>query len=157
MPSKLPLISALYVLGAVVMITPVSTALAQGSFAGRWTVTEVVRPDWIEPTSPEPIDPLRVGDSVEFAADAVNAKEPIGCQGADYQQTVVSLDGLFQGGISDKAKAVEVAQRFGLSASNATLRVNCDSGTFEYYQNKGGLVMQFDNVVYRLNKQGAAR
>ncbi|MBX3692087.1 hypothetical protein [Dokdonella sp.] len=131
-----------------------STASAQGAFAGSWRVVDSVRPDWIEPTSPEPVAPLKQGDMVTFKADAVIADSYLGCRDATYEVLTVAPEGLFQGGVVDGAQLASARDRFGLSAATTTLRVDCDQGVFDYHQGGKGLVIQFDNMVYVLERAG---
>lgn len=157
MAIRVSLSAVLAVIGAAAGMSPFGSALAQGTFIGSWTVAALAKPDWIEPTSSDPLVALKVGDKVEFNADSVSAIEPFGCSSVKYEQIKVPVTALFQGGIPDPAVAASVAQRFGITGSTPTLRATCENATVDYHKAGSGLVMQFDNMIYTFTKTAATR
>lgn len=132
-----------------------SHAFAQGKFAGDWQVVDLQTPDWIEPTSAAPGAPLKKGDQITFSEDSVAAPDPFECSSVTYQQLVVSPPQIFREGISDASQVRSLTDKFGFSRNIATLRVECDNATFEYYEGTKGLVMEYDNMIYVLSRRSS--
>ena len=134
----------------VLLTVGVSSASAQDGFAGSWRVVEAVRPDWIEPTSPEPVDPLSIGSIITFNGDSVAAPGYFGCEKATFERQMLSSEELFQGGVIDPGLIAGFRGRFGLGDRTTSLHVECELASFDYHMGSKGLVVQFDNLVYVL-------
>lgn len=134
---------------AMAALSP-SPVLAQGEFAGSWRVTELVRPDWIEHTSPEPVNPMKPGDVVTFRSGEVHAPGSFGCSEAKYEVRTLAPGELFEGSITEPEMHATMRDRFGFGPATRTLLVDCDKGAFQYQQGSKGLVVQFDNMIYVL-------
>lgn len=142
-------------LAGIAIGTSMGAAYAQDSFAGMWRVSQITRPDWVEPVAIPEHPTLRLGDSIVFAKRAVKATGAVGCAHATYEILYIEPPSLFQGALEDAATAAAVAGTFGLSESARTLRVNCDTGSFDYHHGSKGLVIQYDNIVYTLQRSDA--
>lgn len=130
------------------------------AFAGAWRVVGGAA----EAGAPAgaTADPDLVGATVAFADGRVDAPHPLGCGGAAYEQDALSAQGLFQGVLDDAgpdAAAHTLARARALGFSDAaapTLRVNCDTGSFDYHRlpapTPPRLVLMLDWVIYTLER-----
>lgn len=123
-------------------------------FRGAWTITRSSTPAWI--TTPMEANRAIVGQRVSFEDDSVGGPGPIGCGNATYEIVESPPQGLFQGYLAEPGAAADAVRELHLSATSApTLRVNCDTGSFDYHlDERGGLVIMLDNVLYHLTRGG---
>lgn len=145
------------VIVALTLGAAVSNANAQGQFAGAWRVTETVKPDWIEPTSPPPTVPAEIGDVVEFGETFVRGNSPFSCENAKFEVLTLGASDYFGGGFNSSTDVKRIANEFGLANSAKTLRADCEIGVFDYHEGGGKLVLLFDNRVYKLERVQAKR
>jgi hypothetical protein len=129
-------------------------ALGFPDFAGSWRIERSSSPAWIAAPLPARNDLL--GATIAFEARDVRAPSPLGCRRATYEVVETPPQSLFQGGINQPVAAA-TARELGLSDVAApTLRVACDTGSFDYHLDEaGGLMIMLDNVLYHFVRQPA--
>lgn len=90
------------------------------------------------------------GAVLSFDDGAVSGPAPLGCANASYEFVVSPAEGMFQGGLPEPATAA--AEALGVvHLPVATLRVNCDSGSFDYHMiAPDTLLTALDNVIWTL-------
>jgi hypothetical protein len=138
---------------ALLAVAP-AHALGFPDFAGSWRVERSSSPEWI--ATPMRARNNLLGATIAFDARDVRAPSPLGCRRATYEIVETPPQGLFQGAI-DEPDAAAAARELGLSDVAApTLRVACDTGSFDYHRDEtGGLMIMLDNVVYHFVRQSA--
>jgi hypothetical protein len=126
-------------------------AAADAPPAGVFRVVAAVAAPWVTPGLPPAGTPfLPPGSELSFHPDRVEATHPLGCKGAVYVWIEVPPEGLFQGGLGEEG-AREIALALGLGDTSPTLRVQCDSGLFDYHAAGPDLWLALDGVLYRLS------
>jgi hypothetical protein len=115
-------------------------------FAGAWRIVAAFDLG-LEPSA----SPL-IGAEVAFAESRVAAPHPLGCGGARFEEVTVPPLGLFQGAFTEEAEAEAFARAAGLGLAALTLRVDCDTGSFDYHVAGGDLLLMLDGVILRLRR-----
>lgn len=126
-------------------------------FAGTWRISgaEPVAADADHPAAAP--NAALVGATVEFRAGKVVGPSFVGCDGAYYETVESPPQGLFQGFYADADEAARRARELGLSTDAApTLRVACDTGSFDYHRSMAEqpatLLIMLDRVIYTLQR-----
>ena len=151
-------------LGLVAVLTPVLTLFllphhasaaifAPSQAPSTWRVGKGVVAPWAKPGAAT--GAKLAGQAIIFSADRVTAPHPLGCGKARYEYVLSPAEGLFQGGLP--APAVPSARKAGIAHLPAlTMRVSCDSGTFDYhFTAPGKAVIGLDNMVWPLARTGS--
>lgn len=142
--------AALPALAIGLLLSAVPAAAAPGPFAGTWRIVESSDLAGTPATAP------LLGAELAFEADRVDGPHPLGCGGAAYHLAFVPPLGLFQGGLAPE-EAETVAERLQLLPEAPTLRVDCDSGSFDYHAQPTGpprLVIMLDEQLLTLELTG---
>jgi hypothetical protein len=131
--------------GMVTLYAAEGTPNDQG-FGGTWRFIEAIQLTELDP------EPSRFnGMTITFAPQVVEGPVPFGCEDARYENIAVPLQGLFQGYFEGE-QAIEFAQRFELPMEIDTLRVDCDTGTFDYHGGSGRMLIMLDGVIHILER-----
>jgi hypothetical protein len=134
---------------------PAGTTLdAAQALQGDWRIVRGVPAPWAPDA---PLDADVIGRQLTFGANDVLGPGVLACGGASYETTLVTAEGVFQGALP--APAHEHAAALGLVDMPVLgLRVNCDSGVFDFHQvDDDGLLFALDNVVWTLDRSPGAR
>lgn len=142
MSRRLPLLTL--AAGALLAATPLSAA--PEPFAATWRIVES------SDLGGAPVTAVLVGEELSFEADRVEGPHPLGCGGAAYELVFVPPLGLFEGGLAPE-EAEAVAERLQLLPEAPTLRVDCDSGSFDYHA-QPRLVIMLDGQLLTLEHTG---
>ena len=141
-------------MAALVLMGSPSAALTPTALQGPWIIARSSAPDWIR--SPGQQRANLVGRRVSFEDGTVDAPAPIGCGHARYSLVESPPQGLFQGYLEAPDSAANAARELHLSViSTPTVRVDCDTGSFDYHvDERGELVIMLDQVLYHLTRVG---
>jgi hypothetical protein len=125
----------------------------KATFAGAWRVVEATAAPWVKPHTLTRDETPLLTHALSFERGEVRGPSPVGCAHATYGTVVVPPKGLFQGSLPEGQEAA-VAKALGLGPPDAaTLRVDCDTGTFDYHlDNQGRLVFALSDVVYTMQR-----
>jgi len=123
------------------------------SFAGTWRVIEAKAAPWVKPHQLEKHEAPLVEYALVFADGEVEGPSPLGCQHAKFAGTVVDAKGLFQGSLP-AGREEDIAKAMNLRPpSITTVRVDCDTGTFDYhFDDDGNLRTAQNDVIYTLER-----
>ncbi|MEO7998800.1 MAG: hypothetical protein ABI852_15225 [Gemmatimonadaceae bacterium] len=127
-----------------------TTAHAQGTFAGAWTIAEWSVAPWVPDAERARIKPNDnvLNHSLIFTAKHVVGPELLSCDTPKYQTISSPIEGLFEGGLL-KPKTDGVA--LGFKAPVKTLRPACD---FDFHLKDANTAMfALDNVLYTMKRK----
>ena len=123
-----------------------ATAQAQESFAGVWRIVGAVTA-----SDAAPAFSRLVGETIDFESGKVTGPSPLACENARYETVTMGVPGLFQGALPE-TQAVRLAGGLGMPAEIETLRIDCDTGSFDYHAAGSRLVIMLDGVIYLLDR-----
>jgi hypothetical protein len=144
-------------LSALLVFAPLAPLFAQGAEAdalmGTW---RIVRVQAIPPAHRETPSPaLAVGASVRLHRRGIESPFPLGCSSTRMQVLDLPAEGLFQGTLS--RPSVD-AERLGLAPPVPTLRIDCDSGSWDLHAaDADTLLFALDRRVYTLSRGSGTR
>jgi hypothetical protein len=131
---------------AAALVFAAGAACAQDSFAGVWRITAA-----FDTSGSSPAFSRIVGKTIDFEPDAVTGPAPLACAGARYETVLMAAEGLFQGALPE-TQAIKVATGLGMAREIETLRVDCDTGSFDYHAAGDRLAIMLDNVIYLMDR-----
>jgi uncharacterized protein YecT (DUF1311 family) len=119
--------------------------------AGAWRIVDAGPAPWIKPNALSKDEAPLMDFVPSFGNGEVQGPSPIACGHARFRSMQVAVSDLYQAGVS-KGKEKETADALGLGPDSiSTLRVDCDTGTFECYRDSNSdLVLVLKGVVYAL-------
>jgi len=128
-------------------------ASPEASFAGAWRVIGAKAAPWVKPHKLDKREAPLLEYAFIFTKGEVKGPLPLGCSHAKFATAVVEPAGLFQGNLP-KGKQADIAEAMNLRPPEiTTVRVDCDTGTFDYHFDSGGnLVTALNGVVYTLQR-----
>ncbi len=127
-------------------------------FAGVWRVVDAAAAPWTPPHRLTKAETPLLPSQIAFEASRVRGPSPVGCAHATYGTVLIPPKGLFQGSLPSGRESA-LARSLGLGPPEApTLRVDCDTGTFDYHlDSKGRLVFVLDDVIYTMTRPSGKR
>lgn len=132
-----------------------SDALAQGSFAGEWTIVDVNTPDWVGNATSANADvgAKSVGEKVTFRSGEVASNTDLACQSASYRVLKLRDNEIFMGRAG--AATTDAAESAGITDKSSTLRVTCGTESTDYHEAGKSLVVLRGNHLYTLMREDA--
>ena len=139
-----------------------SSSLAQGVFAGAWTVTKSEDAPWITgrpELKPHPEPSLRKA-RFEFRKDGVIAPmDWMRCKSPKYEMMSLGFDALFEGGLSNPEKGLNdpkgLANKFGFTSEPVTSMLAGCSELLVHLVDKDTAQFALNNMIYTMRRVGA--
>ncbi|KAB2844605.1 MAG: DUF3828 domain-containing protein [Burkholderiales bacterium] len=122
----------------------------------KWRMTRSLRAPWtVEGQGHSASAPLK-GKLLRFSARGVDGPHPLACTQLQHEFVLSPAEGLFQGALPEPADSH--VRTFGVRELPVlTLRVNCESGSFDYHLlSARRALLGFDNRIWRLQREDKA-
>ncbi len=122
-------------------------------YSGAWRIVDAKPAPWIKPHALSKDEAPLMEFVLSFGNGEVQGPSPIACGHARFRSMQVAIPDLYQAGVP-KGKEKETADELGLGSDCiSTLRVDCDTGTFDYYRDSNSnLVLVLNDVVYTMRQ-----
>jgi len=140
---------------SMLLLFAAASAMAQGSFGGKWVIVDSHIPDWagsnsLQRTSATNSD---VGVVVEFRSSEVVTDSKLACESAAYKVIRLNPAEVFNGRAG--ADTREASEAAGITSKSATLRVDCGNGRqLDYHEaGKATLVVLLGDSLYTLMRE----
>jgi hypothetical protein len=135
-------------------------AVAQGVFAGSWTVTKSQDAPWAGPESDlKPhYEPALRGAVITFRKTRVDAPSWFACPKPHYEIVELEPESLFEGGLDDPDRGLttpkETAAKLGFTGENfPTLETGCAELSF-HLAAPDTILFGLNNVIYTMKRTG---
>lgn len=145
-------------LAAAAALQAAAPADPRGPYAGAWHIIES-EPARLPGDATDAVpDAALLGSRIAFLPDRVDGTGVFGCANAQYEIVTPPAAGLFQGAYGEDPEAERRAAALHLSPeATPTLRVGCDTGSFDFHQTEPGmdpdrLLIMLDRVIYTLQR-----
>ena len=124
-----------------------TTAIAQGTFTGPWTIRSWKAAPWLSAVEARDVkpDPGMVGAKITFTAKRVSGPRILVCDKPVYEIKDAPLEGLFEGGLTEP---VAQGAALGFKPPVTTLVPGCE---FEFHlRDANTALFALNNVVYTI-------
>jgi hypothetical protein len=130
------------------------TGLCAERLQGEWRVFRAQVAPWIDATAVASAAALPLGERIHFG-DAIHGPGPLNCSEATARPLVVTVEGLFQGGLPQPAAD---AANLGFAPGEVqTWRVDCANSSWDFHvADEHTLLFALDHRIYSLSRAAGA-